>query len=223
MAGRRLVVDGRRAVVLRLGRLGLITSAVDAREFSPEGLAQRRADRKWLRAQARHHEHVLERLRAAGDVCPAPFLTVFESVDAFDAASQEHYRRWSRALSRVSGKNEYGVHAFAGPHALPDAEPYVLRVAQRATQGRVSARIRAGATPLEAHLRDLWEALRSSATTTRRFDLRGLRGFLLGATLLADERGETLLRASLSALAPAGHELGVSVYLEGPRPPFSFG
>jgi len=215
-------VDGRRAVVLRLGRLGLVTSAVDPREFSIEALEERRPDRKWLREQARHQERVLDRLRAAGQVCPAPFLTVYDGLDAFDSATRANYRRWSRTLSRLSGKFEYGVHAFVGPHALPHAEPYVLRVAQRALWTRVPSRIRAAATPLDAHARDLWEALRRSSSATRRFDLPGFRGFVLGATLLVEENGEAAVRESLAELAPAGHELGVSVYVEGPRPPFSF-
>ncbi|MBV9103197.1 MAG: GvpL/GvpF family gas vesicle protein [Candidatus Eremiobacteraeota bacterium] len=221
LAGRRLVVDGHRAMVLRLGRLGLITAAVDPSEFSSHGIEQRRTDRKWLRQQARHHERVLERMRADGNLWPAPFLTIYEGLDAFDAAAQGNYTRWSRALSRLSGKVEYGVHAFIGPHALPSADPYLLRVGRRA-RGRVTARIRSAATPLDAHARDLWEAMRNAAAAMRRFDGRGVRGFVLGATLLVDESGELMLRAALSALAPAGHALGVSVYLEGPLPPFSF-
>jgi hypothetical protein len=217
-----MTVDGRRAVVLRLGRLGLVTSAVDPREFAPAAIVRRRADRKWLREQARHHERVLERLRAEGNLCPAPFLTTYDGLEAFDEAARANYARWSRLLSRLSGKVEYGVHAFVGPHPLPDVEPYVLRVTRRASRTRVAARIRAAATPLDAHARDLWEAVRAAAVATRRFDARGLRGFVFGATVLVDERGDLMLRAALSTLAPAGHALGVSVYLEGPRPPFSF-
>jgi hypothetical protein len=221
-AERRMVVDGRRAVVLRLGRIGLVTSPVDPAEFSDHERAARRDDRRWLRDQARHHERVLERLRAEGAVWPAPFLTTYDGLAAFDVAARANYLRWSRALSRLTGKVEYGVHAFVGPHTLPPADPYLLRVVQRASRSRMAARIRAAATPLDAHARDLWTAMREAACAMRRFDARGVRGFVLGATLLVDEGGDCQLRAALSTLAPAGHALGVSVYLEGPRPPFSF-
>jgi hypothetical protein len=221
LTGRRLTVDGRRSVVVRLGRLGLITASVDPREFAAPEIERRRADRKWMREQARHQERVLERLRPEAAVCPAPFLTTFDGLEAFDAAAKENYARWSRALTRLTGKVEYGVHAFVGPHALPDVDPYVLRVAQR-SRARVTAREREASTPLDAHVRDLWDAVRAAAVATRRFEVRGLRGFVFGATLLADERGDLMLRAALSVLAPAGHALGASVYLEGPKAPFSF-
>jgi hypothetical protein len=57
----------------------------------------------------------------------------------------------------------------------------------------------------------------------RRFDAPGLRGFAFGAALLVDEQGDDALRFALAALEPAGHTLGVSVYVEGPRLPFTFG
>ena len=61
------------------------------------------------------------------------------------------------------------------------------------------------------------------ASASRRFDAPGVRGFAFGIALLVDERGDEALRAALAALEPAGHAIGVSVYLEGPRLPFSFG
>lgn len=218
LAGRRIGVDGRKAIVMRLGRLGLVTSSVDHEEFSPDAIG--RADEKWLRQQARHQERVLERLRSEEGVWPAPFLTTYDGLEALDAAAREHYIRWSRALTRVTGKVEFGVHAFVGPHALPDAEPYVLRVARRAAQG--TPRLRAAVSPLDIHTRALWDALRAIGSSARRFAAPGLRGFVLGATLLVDEGCNEAIDGVLATLAPEGHALGLSVYVDGPRPPFSF-
>jgi len=76
-AGRRYVVDGRRTVVVRSGRVALVASYVDPVEFSPQEIERRRVDGKWMRERARHHERVLERLRARGSVLPTPLLTTY--------------------------------------------------------------------------------------------------------------------------------------------------
>lgn len=227
LAGRRFTVDGRRALIVRSGRLGLVTSYVDPVEFGPPEIERRRSDRKWLCAQARHHERVLDRLNALGSVLPTPFLTTYEDVGALENAVRMRGARWYRALARLGGKREYGLHVFAGPHAAPDAEPYLLRVSQRAVHERPgprrSARPRITRPPREAHLSELWDACVATAVAARPFDAPGVRGFAFGAALLVDDRGDEALRATLAALGPAGHELGVSAYLEGPRLPFTFG
>jgi gas vesicle protein GvpL/GvpF len=218
LAGRKMGVDGARVLVLKLGRLGLVTSSVDPGEFSAGAIE--RADDKWLRGQARHQERVLERLHAEGTVWPAPFLTSFEDLEALDGAARANYIRWNRALTRVSGKVEYTVHAFVGPHALPALEPYVLRVARRTS--RSAPRLRQPVSPLDAHARALYEGLRASAAGARRFSAPGLRGFVMGVALLIDEGAADAVQGVLATFAPEGHALGLSVYVEGPRPPFSF-
>jgi hypothetical protein len=226
-AGRRFTVDGRRALIVRSGRIGLVTSYVDPTEFAPPEVERRRSDRKWLSVQARHHERVLDRLNARGSVVPMPFLTTFADVGALESAVRLSGARWHRALARLGHKREYGLHVFAGPHAMPDAEPYLLRVSQRAEHERPgprrAARARLTQSPREEHLGDLWDACIATAVAARRFDAPGLRGFEFGAALLVDERGDEALHKTLVALEPAGHQLGVSAYLEGPRLPFTFG
>jgi hypothetical protein len=227
MVGRRFTVDGRRAFIVRSGRLGLVAGYVDPVEFAPPEVERRRADRKWLCAQARHHERVLERLNARGSILPLPFLTTYENVSALEAAVHANGARWIRALARIGPKREYGLHVFSGPHALPDGDPYVVRVSMQAARDRPTQRRGAlnGAvdSPLDAHLSELWRACAAAAVATRRYGARGLRGFAFGAALLVDERGDEALRVALRALEPASHALGVSAYLEGPRLPFTFG
>jgi hypothetical protein len=225
-AGRRYVVDGRRTIIVPSGRVGLVANYVDPAEFAPEAVERRRVDRTWLRERAAHHERVLERLHARGSVLPTPLLTTYEDIGALESAVRKSATRWSRALARVTGKVEYGLHVFTGPHALPPLEPYVLRVSQRAQSERRSSRAQAApspeATPLAEHLQRLWESCGAAAESVRRFHAPDVRGFAFGAALLLDERADAALRMAFTALEPAGHLLGVTVYLEGPRLPFTF-
>ncbi len=224
-AGRRYVVDGRRTIIVPSGSVGLVANYVDPAEFAPEEIERRRVDGKWMRERASHHERVLDRLHARGFVLPTPLFTTYEDVGALESAVRKSASRWNRALTRVSGKAELGLHVFTGPHALPGSDPYVLRVSQRAQRQRKSARPAAPAeqTPLSEHLQRVWDACTSAAESVRRFEAAELRGFAFGVALLLDDRSEASLRMALSALEPAGHALGVSVYLEGPRLPFTFG
>jgi hypothetical protein len=226
-AGRRYVVDGRRTIIVPSGRVGLVANYVDPAEFAPDAIERQRVDRKWLRERAAHHERVLERLHARGSVLPTPLLTTYGDIGALESAVRKSATRWSRALARVTGKVEYGLHVFTGPHALPPVEPYVLRVSQRAQSERRSSRAQPLATPettpLAEHLQRLWESCSAAAESVRRFQAPDVRGFAFGAALLLDERAAATLRMALTALEPAGHLLGVTVYLEGPRLPFTFG
>ena len=225
-AGRRFTVDGHRTIVVRSGSLALVASYVDPGEFSTEEIERRRTDRKWMQERARHHERVLDRLGARGSIVPTPLLTAYEDLGALESAVRRSRARWNRALARLTGKVEYCLHVFEGPHALPGTEPYVLRVSLRARRERTPRRepkSEANLAPLAMHRQELWDACVAASFETRRFDAPGVRGFAFGGALLIDESADDALRLALTTLEPAGHALGVTVYLEGPRLPFSFG
>jgi hypothetical protein len=224
-AGRKFVVDGKRTVVVRWGNVGLVTGYVDPVEFSPGEIERRRTDRKWLRERARHHERVLERLGPEVSVLPAALLTAYEGPASLEEAVRKRGARWRTALRRVAGKSEYALHVFAGPHAPGEPEPYVLRVSARARREKRGA-VREEAqeqSPVEAHVARLWDACVAAADDARRFDAPGLRGFALGAALLVDDAAAAELQLGLSNLTSEGRELGLTVYLEGPRLPYTFG
>ena len=221
-AGRKFIVDGKRTIVVRWDSVALVTNYVDPSEFSADQIERRRADRKWLRERARHHERVLERLRVP-EILPVPFLTTFEDLAALESAVRKRRSRWRASLARIAGKVEYGVHVFSGPHALPEPEPYLLRVSARArTQRRGQARDEP-TTEIDRHVARIWEACSGAAVEVRRFETPGARGFALGAAVLAEERDDATLRMMLSALERSGRALGVAIYLEGPRIPYTFG
>ena len=141
LAGRRFVIDGSRATAVPFQRVALLVRYVDEEAWSTDAIERQRADPHWLVGQAHVHETVLDRAMARGAVVPAPFLTFFESMAELSDCAQQSYDRWRRSLARISGKDEWAIHAYVGPHAVPRSNPYVLRMApSRARIGTVDCR-----------------------------------------------------------------------------------
>jgi hypothetical protein len=220
LAERRVVVEGQRVVAIRFGRLALVVGYVDPGACAPSELERCRGDRLWLRREARRHERVLERVCGQEAVVPIPLLTVYPGLDALEAIARERYARWSRSLARLAGKSELGIYVFGGPHAVPEIEPPLAREGGR--NSRTGPRARPDPTPLETHVRALWDACARSSNAIRRIDGDGVRGYVLGIAVLVGEAESSDLRKELEQLAPAGQSLGLSTYFEGPRLPFSF-
>jgi hypothetical protein len=221
VAGRRLVIEGRRVQAVRFGRLALILSFVEQSSYSVDEIERRRQEPAWLAAEARLLEQTVERSRAAGAVLPMRLLTVYPHSAALEESVREHYARWSRALTRLGSKRECVVHLYAGPHAAPGGEPYVVRISQRSLRSSRAPSIKADAA-IVAHAQALWQACTKVATATRRVQTGGRRGALWSAALLVSERDVATLSALIAGSAEAGAPLGISAYLEVPHAPFTF-
>jgi hypothetical protein len=220
LAGRRLMVEGRRVQAVRFGRLALVLEFVDGSAYAPEAIERGRDDESWLAAEARLLEGAVERMRAHGAVLPMRLLTVFAHPEALEETAREQYARWSRSLSRLGTKRECVVHLFAGPHVPPGGSPYVLRVARRASRtGRAPAF--KGESAVIEHARRVWRECSEIATAARRI-AEGARGSLFSAAMLLEPEAVDPLGNVLDRAAEAGRPLGVSAYLETPRAPFSF-
>jgi hypothetical protein len=221
LAGRRLTIEGRRVQSLRFGRLALLVAFVDQDAYALDAIERKRGEPAWLAAEARVLEHAIERAGASGTVLPMRLLTAFPHAGALEESAREQYPRWSRALTRLGGKRECVVHLYAGPHAPPGGEPYVLRIAQRASR---SARLPAikGDPAVVDHAQRLWRSCSRLATATRRVQTGGRRGALWSAVMLVPEGGVGALSAAIEATVEAGAALGVTAYLEAPRAPFTF-
>ncbi len=220
-AGRRLVVEGRRAQAVRFARLALLVAYVDQVEYAAEEVERLRDRPSWLWNEARIHERVVERAATHAAVLPVRLLTVFPHSAALEARAREQYARWSRALARTGSKRECVLHVFFGPHPPPGEAPYLVRVTARASRsGRAPAF--KGDPRLGEHVTALWRACATVATATRRVELAPARGALLSAAFLTAEGGVQTLRDIVERSSEAGASLGVTAYLEGPRPAFTF-
>jgi len=221
LAGRRLTIEGRRIQTLRFGRLALLLAFVDQQAYAADEIERRRAEPGWLAAEARILEQAVERARASGAVIPMRLLTVFPHADALEETARELYPRWSRALTRLGGKRECVVHVYVGPHATASAEPYLLRVTQRASRSSRPPAIKAEPAVLE-HAQRIWRDCAAASVALRRVQTAGRRGALWSAAMLVPDAGVGALRAALESSIEAGARLGVSAYLEAPRAPYSF-
>ncbi len=221
LAGRRLVIEGRRIAAVAFGKLALLLAYVDRDEFAPRELERRRTDTAWQAHEARVHERAVERASAHGSVLPLRPLTVVPDAEGLDAYARENAPRWTRALARLGDKRECAVHLYVGPHASPLAEPYLLRVAQRATRSTRTPPIDANAQ-IAQHAQHVWGTCSALVQALRRVPTLERRGALWSAALLVVPADIGPLSDALERSAAAGARIGVSAYLEGPRAPFSF-
>lgn len=221
LAGRRFVVDGRRFQAVRFGRLALVISFVDQAAYSSDELERRRDDATWLRTEARYHERAVARANAIAALIPTRLLTVFGHPHALEGAAAESYARWCRSLTRLGGSREFALHVFAGPHAAPGGEPYLLRVAGRSTRSTRITRANVSEEVARA-LEDLWRACGAHADAFRRIGGVPARGLLGSVAYLVSEEKCELIKMLVTREALAGKALGLTFYLEGPRAPFSF-
>jgi hypothetical protein len=221
LAGRRLAIEGHRVQAIRFGRLALLLAFVDQHDYSLEEIERKRDDAGWLSSQARLLEQAVERARTNAAVLPMRLLTVFAHSGALEEAAREHYARWSRALTRLGPKRECVVHVYAGPHAPPGGEPYLVRISQRSSRTARVPALKADAA-VAAHALQLWGACTRVATATRRVQTGNRRGALWSAALLVNERDVATLAALVRGSAENGAPLGVSAYVELPRAPFTF-
>ncbi len=220
LAGRRFVIDGSRATAVPYQRVALLVRYVDEEAWSNDAIARQRSDPQWLVGQAHVHETVLDRAMARGAVVPAPFLTFYESMAELNERAQQSYDRWRRALARISGKDEWAIHAYLGPHAVPRANPYVLRSAHsRSKTPSIAAYATAEATET---IGKLWRACGLFANASRPLDPSALPQHLLSGAFLVQRSRVEGFRAVLERFSANAQSAGLTVYLEGPRPPYSF-
>lgn len=209
LAGRRFIVDGRAAAAVAYGNLALVIRDVDPSEWNPE-------DHNWIAREAAVHQRVLERAMHAGPVVPAGLCTVFRGRDELDALVRNNAERWRKALSRLAGKQEWCLHVYSGPHVASHFAPYVMRVAPAAAQESAMEGHSA------AHLNALWKACGALASASRRIEPLPNPHYLFGATFLMRRARLRDFRATLLRFAGSARELGLTYYLDGPHPPFTF-
>ena len=221
LAGRRFSVEGRRIHAMRYGDLSLLVGFADREAFAGDRLERSRGDAEWLRTEARIHERAVERASAHAAVVPARLLSVYAGPEALEQAVRQTHVRWSRLHARLAGKREFVLHAFAGPHAAPGIESYLMRVSARASRSSRVPVPKAPA-PIADAVQHLWKACAAASSATRALQRPTARGALGSVAYLVDEGSDDALRAAIAEAASAGAGLGITYYLEGPRLPFTF-
>lgn len=101
--------------------LTAVVGTVDLREFGEEALRRKLEDLDWLAGAARAHDRVINALARGGATVPVGLATVFADDDNVRAMLEERRANLSAALSRLAGRTEWGVKAYADPTAAPTA------------------------------------------------------------------------------------------------------
>ncbi|MEM1428654.1 MAG: GvpL/GvpF family gas vesicle protein [Pseudomonadota bacterium] len=179
-----------------------------------------------IAAAAAHHDHLV-RLCQTRDVLPVRFGTVFSGEAPLRAHLEDNAQSYSKALEHVSGCLEFGFRIAGGQDARVTA-PSAAAPPSTETSGRAFLLRRRGHRDRRADLSTrraavLRRALRDLETTSRDLSLaQPAAGLLLDASLLVAHPRQDHLRGMARALNGAAGEVGLSVSLLGPWPPYSF-
>ncbi|HVA37907.1 MAG TPA: GvpL/GvpF family gas vesicle protein [Candidatus Dormibacteraeota bacterium] len=203
LAGRRFSVDGARIEAIAYRDLALLI-----RRLRPEEMP-RVAEADWIARETRAQLRLCERLAAKTSLLPAKAGAAYSSAGDLVVAADQAYRRWRRALGRVTGKHEWLALGYAGPHPVPASHAPLL--------GKPLTGRRAVIAP---PFYEFWEGAAALAAQARLLAPSDARAAFAAAFLVPAERAadfRELLGRTVAAAA-----CGITLYHAGPRAPFHF-
>jgi Gas vesicle synthesis protein GvpL/GvpF len=223
--------------------LAVLVSRVPLAEFGEEALRRNLNDLDWLERVARSHELVLERTLEQATIVPLRLCTIFEDEGGVRRMLDEQRSPLLTALELLSGHQEWGVKLLADRDALEGAargrssdadadtdEPiqpsaggaYMLRRRMERQVREEADRLAVGvAEDVHARLQD-W-ASDAVLNPPQNRDLSGHEGeMLLNGAYLVETAKVARLRELVGELQEQHRELGVTLQLTGPWPPYNF-
>ncbi|MEV0973123.1 GvpL/GvpF family gas vesicle protein [Microtetraspora glauca] len=228
-------VGGAPVRVIAEGGLLAYVSTVPLDQFGEEPLRRSMEELDWLGETARAHHGVVAAVAATGPTAPVRLVTVYSGDEQVRDLLRRRGADFAEALSRVTGRNEWGVKVYVDP-AAPSA-------ASGGAGGGTGGE--AGARPGLAYLKRRQASLRDREAAWRDAVARGERVHtalldvavmgrrhraqdpqlsgrdewmvLNGAYLVDENRGP-----DFAALVSRFREQGTDVELSGPWPPYSF-
>ena len=223
-------IGGERPRTVRAAGLTALVGDVSRLEFGEAALRRNLEDLDWLERTARAHHAVIEAVAERYPVVPMRFATVYGSDDSAAETLRQRAADLRRAWSRIRGRSEWGVKAYAAdPAPAPGSQ-------EDPATGPGAAYLQRRRAQLQAHrnarhqamdsAQAIYAGLRRLSVSARLYppqspDLAGQRApmVLNAAYLVANERsGE--FAAALADLT-AGHR-SVRLALTGPWPAYSF-
>jgi Gas vesicle synthesis protein GvpL/GvpF len=218
--------------------LTAVVEDVDLAEFGEAALRRNLEDLAWLEATARAHHRVIAAVAQQRPVVPIRLASVYSGDAGIVAMLADRGADFQAALSRVSGRKEWGVKAYVAPGSGGESAPAVTAAgsADRESAGAGTAYLRRRRDQLTAQ-RDFRHHLAASAENIHAELSRCAAGarlhppqapqltgskaaMLLNAAYLLDEENGEEFASAVAALAeqyPA-----VQLELTGPWPPYSF-
>ena len=226
-------VGGGRARAVRAAGLTAIVEDVGEDEFGEAALRRNLEDLDWLEQTARAHHAVIEAMAERGPVVPMRLATVYSGDDPVVDTLRQRAGDLREALSRLRGRSEWGVKAYAAAPVDPRPEeddpapgptgPGAAYLRRRRAQltSRANARQDAmgGAQAVHAELSLLSVSARLYPPQAP--DLAGQAApMVLNAAYLVAEEQTGAFAAAVNDLT--GRNRSVRLSLTGPWPPYSF-
>ncbi len=228
----------RRLILHRVGSVAALIGVVPVTDYCGVDAERRLADIAWLTPRVRRHAALVEWVMQWSSVFPAPFGTLYLSLDSLTAFIRAHEATIAEFLGAVAGKEEWELRASArldgaeildqqARSAWPDwreltpGKRYMRLCRDRNAlieQGRTAADSLVRA--VVAELQPLTAAVRQHEAK-RRSDADGTELIARYALLVAKPDVAALQQRVREASARASHR-HVAILLSGPWPPFSF-
>lgn len=214
--------------------LTALVSTVSLDEFGEEALRENLEDLDWLERIARAHHRVVDAASAVAPTAPMRLATIYRGDERVSTLLDSRHDEFDAALSRISGRVEFGVKAYADPQAFAEAgteEPaaagsggpgtaYLLqRRAQRQTREETWQRAATRGEDIDADLRAIAEGSRRHPPQDPRLSGHGGWMVLNGAYLVDSARVEGF-RSAFARLTERYPE--IELELTGPWAPYSF-
>ena len=100
------------------GDIAALVSSLPADAYAPPTVEQRTADLEWLGLRARAHDRVITWASERVAVIPLPMFSLFRDVAGVRGMLRQRRDELTRALTRVRGREEYGVRVFRIDYAV---------------------------------------------------------------------------------------------------------
>jgi hypothetical protein len=224
-------------------RLAAVVSRVPLSEFGEEPLRRNLNELEWLERVARRHEEVLERALEQATIVPLRLCTIFEDEDGVRRMLDEQRSTLTAALERLTGRQEWGVKLLVDRAALEaaardrteDADALEEDLDDRSAGGaymlrrRLERRVREAADRLavsvadDVHARLQDWASDAVLNPPQNRELSGHQGeMLLNGAYLVETAKVVRLGELVTELQDRYGELGATLELTGPWPPYNF-
>jgi Gas vesicle synthesis protein GvpL/GvpF len=226
-AGLEGIAPGTTVEAIVEGELAAIVSPVPLAEFGDDQLRAHLEDLAWVERVARAHAGVLQALLDGRSVVPLRLCTISMTRERVAALVDEQSDSFTRALTELRGRSEWGVKVFAptpeasvaeapadDPHAYLDRKRHARTKRERAHQEAAACaqRVHDAASALAV-------ASVANAPQQREAHGRDADMVLNGAYLVDDERRDELA----SVIEQLQREIEpFAVELTGPWPAYNF-
>jgi hypothetical protein len=228
----------RRLTLLGVGSLAALVGVVPAADYSGPDSERNLSDIAWLAPRVRRHGELVEWLTRSSPVYPAPFATLYASLDNLTAFMHAHEATIAAFLRAVADKEEWELRAFAhfdDPEALDrlacEAWPDWRDLSRGARYMRLcrdrGALIDFARAEAAAFARDFVAELGGLTSDARSLALSSSvaadgREPVARYALLVAKTGVAAIRVGIQDIGPRASSRHAEIALSGPWPPFSF-